>query len=378
VLAAPGFFHPTSIVDARVTVLPGAQHVLKDGAPIRFHVGTSEVMGYTALLDSKRIEPGESALVQFRLEEPVVVDARDRFVVRLQSPTITVGGGVVIRDQDRKLKRFRSHILEDLEAQEKAIASDEGALEFTLRKSGKKPVKPRDLAKSTRLPAPVVEKGLKALEARNSLVALPGDSGFLHRASFDEAGEEVATLLQRFHDENPLRAGMARTSLRSAAGLERTVFDVLVAEGIASGRLVALEDVVGLRDRQPDLDDAKMAERTKVEDLFRESAFSPPSVVLAAERVGLREEAVRALIGMLTDQGRLVEVAEGMFFHREVLQQAQDTLVSHLKAHEEIGAVTFRDLVGASRKFVYPILDYFDLKGVTVRRGNLRYLKGER
>jgi len=378
VLGQPGYFKPTRLVDGRLMLLPGAQHVLKDGAPIRFHVGTSEVMGTVALLDRKKIGPGESGFAQFRLRDEVVVDARDRFVVRLQSPVVTVGGGVVIREQDRKLKRFKAHVLEDLESREQAISSDEGTLAFTLRKRGANPVRKAELARLAKLPEATVEKGLSALREKGALVEMPGEGGLMHEEALGEAFQALRAELEAFHKKNPFRIGMAATDLRSASGLDRNVFDLLCRRGLESGDLVEGEGVIGLKGRGAEPDASASAQLEAMERAFLEGGMSPPSLADAAKGAGVDVSRGRALAGRLKDQGLLVEVAEGMLFHRETVRKAREALVAHLKEHGEIGAVTFRDLVGGSRKYVYPLLDSFDVAGVTIRRGNLRYLKGER
>ena len=79
---------------------------------VRFHCGTAEVIGKVAILDRKALEPGESGLVQLRLDEPVVIAAGDRFVLRLHSPMITVGGGSILdaREQTGRLSRVRRQV----------------------------------------------------------------------------------------------------------------------------------------------------------------------------------------------------------------------------------------------------------------------------
>jgi selenocysteine-specific elongation factor len=374
-LSPPGYFKPASLVDVRLTLLASCPQTLKDGAPVRFHSGTAEVMGKVALLDRRKMEPGESALVQLRLEEPVVVDAKDRYIIRLQSPAVTIGGGLVLREQEKKLKRFKDYVLEDLEAREKAVATDEGVVAYALQASGAKPLKRADLEKATRLPAGEVDKALEALRAAGALATLPGDGGHLHRDGMAKAVESLAGILGPFHDANPLRSGMPRPALRTQAGWERNAFDFIVREGAASGRLHATDSVVGLADRQPRMDPDTEDDLARLERAFLDGGFSPPAPAQAAEALGRDEARARALIGHLVDRGTLVELPEDIFFHQNTVEKAKDAIVGYLREHGEIGAVTFRDLVDASRKFVYPLLDYFDIKGITVRRGNLRYLR---
>jgi selenocysteine-specific elongation factor len=40
-----------------------------------------------------------------------------------------------------------------------------------------------------------------------------------------------------------------------------------------------------------------------------------------------------------------------------------------------MNAAAFRDLIGSSRKYTIPLLEYFDRVGLTIRMGDIRKLK---
>ena len=96
VLAAPGSLRATTMVDCRLYLLPSAPRPLSHRTRVRFHAGTAEVMGRAYLLDQEELEPGDTGLVQFRLETPVAVRRSDRYVIRFYSPMVTIGGGEVL------------------------------------------------------------------------------------------------------------------------------------------------------------------------------------------------------------------------------------------------------------------------------------------
>ncbi|UCF70945.1 MAG: SelB C-terminal domain-containing protein, partial [candidate division WOR-3 bacterium] len=76
----------------------------------------------------------------------------------------------------------------------------------------------------------------------------------------------------------------------------------------------------------------------------------------------------------MLDTGTLVNVGEGIVIHEKYIKEAQARLIEHLKQNKEIRVSQFRDLLGASRKFVLPLLIYFDTRGVTIKRGDVRVL----
>src|ERR1044071_2539071 len=108
VLAPSGRLLSTSMIDARLDLLSSAPRPLTHRARVRLHHGTVEVMARVAMLRAEQtsglpyIEPGGSALVQLRLEEPITALPGDRFIIRSYSPQVTIGGGVIIDAQPEK------------------------------------------------------------------------------------------------------------------------------------------------------------------------------------------------------------------------------------------------------------------------------------
>ncbi|MFQ5808648.1 MAG: selenocysteine-specific translation elongation factor, partial [Armatimonadota bacterium] len=101
-IAAPGSMQPTSMLDARLRLLPTVGKPLANRTRIRLHVGTAEILARVALLDCDTLAPGDSALAQLRLERPTAASAGDSFIVRTYSPMTTIGGGQVIDPAPRR------------------------------------------------------------------------------------------------------------------------------------------------------------------------------------------------------------------------------------------------------------------------------------
>jgi selenocysteine-specific elongation factor len=53
---------------------------------------------------------------------------------------------------------------------------------------------------------------------------------------------------------------------------------------------------------------------------------------------------------------------------------ARDKLVSYCLQNEEMPSNVMKDVIGASRKYVIPLLEYFDKVGLTVRKDSSRTL----
>jgi selenocysteine-specific elongation factor len=60
VLATPESLISSYMVDVRLQHLENAPRVLKNRAKVRFHTGTSEIIGTLILLDGNELKPGSS------------------------------------------------------------------------------------------------------------------------------------------------------------------------------------------------------------------------------------------------------------------------------------------------------------------------------
>ncbi len=119
VVALPGQFQQTMLIDARIQLLPDAARPLAHNTQVDFYTGSQEVPASVRLLDVEELKPGESAWAQLRLRRPAVMARRDRFILRLSSPSMTIGGGEVIDVHPRYHRRFQAAILNTLETLER-------------------------------------------------------------------------------------------------------------------------------------------------------------------------------------------------------------------------------------------------------------------
>src|SRR5262249_38268555 len=104
-VATPGFLVPSRTLTVRLHCLTDVRKPIKPRAPIRFHVGTLEIMGAVALLDCDTIEPGGWGLAQIFLEEPATATWGQPYVIRGPSATYTLGGGQVLQPVAKKIRR---------------------------------------------------------------------------------------------------------------------------------------------------------------------------------------------------------------------------------------------------------------------------------
>jgi selenocysteine-specific elongation factor len=374
VVAPPGALVPAVLLDATVELLPDAPRPLRTRDRVRFHVGTQEVMARVLLVGRSELPPGNTAYGRFRLEAPVVALAGDRCVIRSYSPIITIGGGTLLDVVPPRFKRKAPALRAHLELLEHGSAGQ--VVEEHLRQAGAAGIRAGELRARTPFGPEQLKALLDELVQAGAIVAVERE-WFIHREAHDRLRAQTLGLLQAFHAENPLRAGISREELRSRAGhAQERVFAQLLAALEAEGVVRSERDVVRLASHAIRLTPEQQRVVDGVEAQFRDSAAAPPSPEEALGRYGIQGNERHELFQLLLSDRKLVRVKESLYFHADALRQIQDKLVAHLRERKQIGPADMKDLLGVSRKYAIPLMEYFDAQRITVRQGERRILRG--
>jgi len=374
VVGPPGALIPSLLVDGTLELLEDAPRPLKTRDRIRFHVGTSEIMARVLLVDRAQLEPGERTFARFRLEAPLVALPGDRFVVRSYSPIVTIGGGTLLDIDPPRFKRKAPALLAHLTLLAEGAPAD--VVEEHVRQVGVAGIRLGVL--SGRVPyGPERLRGLLAeLEAGDRVLAVERD-WFLHHDSDDRLRGQIRTALEQFHRANPLKPGMSREELRGRAGAaDERIFAHVLARLAAEGVVRTERDKVRLASHEVHLSADQRRVVDQVESDFLRAEAAPPSPEEALSRAGIHGDEEHELFQLLVEGKRLVRIKESLFFHAHALDSIQDKLVALLRERKEIGPGDIKDLLGISRKYAIPLLEYFDGRRVTMRVGERRVLRG--
>ena len=354
VLAPPGIFRPTRQLDTVFDLLPGA-YPLKHRAPVHFHAGTAEVEARARLVASlDPMEPGSRAHVRFVLEQPLLILPGDRFIVRMFSPVVTIGGGVVL-DIDAPVRMKRPEIDRRLTQLE---TGDRVALLVSESKHG---MSISDLvARAGLLPTKIGEPpGILRL-AEDWLVA---------RSWVDQKLSELRRILADFHRKNPLQPGVAKEALRSRElpGAPPFLLDALLAR---VKDIVAEGDIVRLASHRVALKEDETQAAEKIESLFLAAGLAVPATPEVLAKSGIEPARARTLLQMLLKSQKLVRVSEDLIYHKNALNDLKTLLTAHKGAHFSVAE--FKDWTGISRKYAIPLLEFLDRERLTRREGDSR------
>ena len=376
VLGHPGEFAPTFMLDAVLQHLSDAPRPLRHRARVRLHVGTSEIMGRVILLDRDELAPGEEAYVQLRLEEPAIVLPRDRFVIRSYSPVQTIGGGILLDAQASKHRRGEAGLAAHFRLL--AEGSPEEIFSHHLRQATHQGLRLSEFLPRTELSESRLRQVATTLQRAGRLRAVNADMGwYLHAEALDSLTRELRRYLETFHRQNPLKPNIASEELRAKVrGLGERVCLMALEELRQQGVVVVERDRVRLATHQVALDDTRERILNELEAEFLAAGYQPPRVEDLFAKLNIGKGHDKALLQVLLDQGRAVRLKENVVFHRANLAKAETLLVQYLRDHREITPIEFKDLLGISRKYAIPMLEYFDSQKITIRVGDKRILRG--
>jgi len=373
VVGLPGTLVPSTLVDGTLELLPDAPRPVKTRTRVRFHVGTSEIMARALLLDRTELAPGDTAFARFRLEARLVARPGDRFVVRSYSPVVTIGGGTLLDVDPPRFRRKGTAAIDHLSLLQ--TGSPEVVLEEHIRHVGAGGVRLTTLAGRVPFGPARLRELLEKLQAAGRAVAIDRD-WFIHPDSFTRLRGLVVDELTAFHRTSPLKPGMSREELRGRAGAaDERVFGFLLSSLDAEGVVKIDRDKVRLASHAVRLSPEQQRIVDVLESEFSRAEAAPPSAEEALGRAGVKGDDEHELFQLLVQSGKLVRVKDSLFFHARALDAIQGKLVALLRERKDIGPSDIKDLLGISRKYAIPLLEFFDQRRVTARVGERRILR---
>ena len=374
VLGLAGTLAPSTLVDGTFELLPDAPRPVKSRDRVRVHAGTSEVMARVLLLDRAELVPGASTFARFRLEAPLVALPGDRFVIRSYSPMVTIGGGTLLDIAPPRFKlKAPAHLAH---VRLLAEGSPDAVVEEHVRHAGGAGVRSGPL--SGRVPfGPERLRGLlDGLQGAGRIVAIDRDWA-IHAESLTRLRGLAIAALEQFHRAMPLRPGMSREELRGRSGApDERVFAHLLGTLEAEGVVRTDRDKVRLASHAVRLTPDQQKAVDRLEQDYLGAVAAPPSPEEALARAGLSGDEEHELFQLLVEARKLVRVKDSLYFHTQALDVIQDKLVAMLRERKEIGPGDIKDLLGISRKYAIPLLEFFDSRRVTTRVGERRVLRG--
>ncbi len=379
VLSTANALLPSYMVDVSLHYLESNKKKIKNRSRVRLHTGTSEIMGNLILLEQEGLRPGEDTVAQIRLDVPVAVVRDDRFVLRSYSPVRTIGGGQVLNPAPEKHKRFRPEVVEGL----KRLISDdlEDVIAYHVMAAGVRGVSFSALMIMTNLSEKPLDKYLQAMLSRKDVIQIDKDQRlFVHKAGFEGLQKDMAMHLQAYHDKNLLKTGMSKEELKSKLPVTvGTRAFTMALNQMTADKIIAQEgDSVKLTTHKVLLGEDQTDMKKKISGIYLENGLQPPYFKEVVNTLNYDLPHAKDVLMILVAEGVLIKAKEDLYFHTEPMNGLKEILIAYLQTHGEITTPLFKEMTQASRKYVIPLLEYFDANHVTLRVGDSRQLRQQR
>lgn len=349
----------TASLDVLVSLLPDARP-LTQRSRIRLHLGTAEVLA-RVVPSGERIEPGaREEPARLRLDEPIVARWGDRAVLRAVSPVTTVGGCWVVDPYPAPRPRRPEGTLE------RATRDPGDRLRAFVQLAGNQGLPVGDLSVRLGL-SPEGSTGTVRVVVRDGIVQA-GDR-LMSGTAAGGARSRVMERLSVFHQEQPLLPGMPLEAFRKLVGDPGLATQVLAAlEG--ERVLVQEKGTVRLAEHRPTIPPAHARAAQAIRAGLTaagpegQNAAEVAAQVSGAPGVELAEFLVR--------EGTAIRVGNDRYYDREQLECAARKVLGAIRNGGQVTPSEVRDILGLTRKYIIPILEWMDSVGLTVRAGDAR------
>jgi selenocysteine-specific elongation factor len=378
VLADERLDSATERFDAWLEVRPAAKRALKNNTRVRLFIGTTETIARAIVLDDAgAIAPKAAGFAQLVTEDPVVALAGDRFVIRDETNSRTLGGGIVLNPRGRRVRKPIEAYRANLRMLKDSSGAD--ALEALINLQESFALGTIRLATLMNIPIAEAEAALREA-TRFAKLSVGDEEAFTTRSKWDELKRFTLDALEKHHKSEPLLPGLEMEALRTRLPYEigARAFRPIVDRLSHESEIVREESLLRLKSHRVKLGGDAETLGAKIEAALTSAQFQPPDLKQLADALKIpagQLPHLRTVLLAMERQGRIVKIATDLYFSRAAADAAHARLVDYLQTHNEITAAVFRDLLGASRKFAIALLDHFDHTGVTTRVGDTRRLR---
>lgn len=367
-MSIPGYLKPTKVIDAELSLLPNVRKPLMNRERVRLHKGTSEVMARVIILDKEKIEPGEKGFVQLRLENPIVGERKEYFILRTYSPMRVIGGGRFLEVYPPIIKRYRLKKEKTEYLQKLKDANEEEIVLLTILHTQPPITNERELMQLTNIPINRLTDYVLRLLKEGKISRLK-DNSLIHNDYLKDLKDKFLKSAEEFIKANPLKVLINRSELVKISEISHPLLLEKVLKELTLEAKIEMStngvQIVGLKAKiSPEAQRITSA----IENFALKMGFKPLKLNdIFNTLTGETKERIKVLLNYLLKNEKIIELTDGIYIHKERLTQIKAKLIQYLNEKGTIRAVECKNLLGVSRDDARDILDYLFKQGITVR-----------
>ncbi|NQV29468.1 MAG: selenocysteine-specific translation elongation factor, partial [Candidatus Marinimicrobia bacterium] len=361
-MGSPGMFQTGTSWVGKLQVLAHWKKAVKEADRVHIHVGTGKREARIHLLEANQCEPGKSMLAQFFFEEPISAGFKEKVVIRYLSPQETLGGAELTWAVDMRMKKLDNRLgqLRNL---------DTGSVDkliFATLDFFQKPLNRREIAKLLS----VADSKIHSILLKPELFRSYQDA-FIKTETFDVYLAEIQSTLESYHKNLPLGKGLTRERLTSASAALR---EFILASALQAGILKNQGDLWQLAGHQGELDASDLAVKENIIKLFADSNYAPPSTEALKSNL---DDQGNAVLQWMIQNKVLIRVDKDFYLLEDQISYFLSSLRQWFKSQPELNIAQAREIIPTTRKYLLPMLNYVERKGLLIRDGDIRRWVGE-
>ncbi len=347
----------------RLLVEPKVSRYLKHNRDIVFLHGTSESEGKLVLPPEPVVLEDGSLVAKLKLLTPVICKIGDRFILRLPTPSLLIGGGFVVDFGNVNVDR-RNKSMWALARQASSLSVDDL---ITVQLRERSLIREGDLLFQSLIPEIEISAAVARMMADKSM--LKRDSYLILKSVWDEALATILAEVKSFHDNNQHLSAMSLAELSSRLPIPSQLIDYALSSLVSLGKLQRHESGVKLADYSAGLSEELDAIRRNIFDLLSEKSGG----VASRDEINAISKDAKKVYTYLKQNAQIVDIS-GSVYKKDYYESLVAAVLAALRERGKITVAEVRDLTGTSRKVVLPVLEELDRKRVTRREGDYRYL----
>ena len=369
-LITPGSIQPTTSIYAMLRVLDDITRVPKRSEPVRLLFGTTEVIAKLRILEDKPIKAGVNLLIQLRTQKTVIAGTGEHFIIRTCSPIETIGGGEFLDNSESLSKISKNVLLTHLHNLERGNTVTR-VREF-IHAANSHGIK---LTKLTERSITTKAELISILD-KTDVVVIDNNIA-IERTAFESLGQKVLKLLEDFHKAEPFQPGyrLEHFKLLLLADSKTAIVDHLFKELTNRNKIIIDGNYIRLSgfSLEDNISDSDRKLIDSIERIFINSGISTPTI----EEVIKSDPAKKCAYQYLKDNGKLISLRDTkskklFIFHSVTLEDIKQKIIKEFPPPKKFTVSEIRSLLDSTRKYVLPILEYFDRNQLTIRQGDYR------
>ena len=361
VLATPGILNQATKIIAHVTMSKATKWIIKNKQRMRFHFGTSEVLGRCY---GNRLDEGTSGNLILILESPVAVVFDDRFLLRSYSPMQTIAGGKVLDIEPvGRWSTLKSKT-------ERIPARPKSRFKFLIEHDWKVPKVKSSWESLFFIPSDKLSEWINELGIKQS------DTGILFtRSGLTKSIQLVIEFFKNSHKKYPFRSVFSLDEVSTKTGFSEDWLKFILTRLIKLQKLAYKEGGYYLPGHTSKFSRKDTKNIHIVESIILKSETNPISISEISQDSGLGTIMIKKCLHHLQEKCKVDMVGKNFFLHTSNIEIIVRSVNNFFEFNSKLTVGDFKKISGLTRKTAIPFLEYLDRIQITVRNNNIR-MKG--